>query len=208
MSYDSEEQESYEQYCLDTYQIPEADDVVGEYGYGDYPVGEPSYRGYGHKPVSNPTHDEGWFPPGRRFRRRAAEQRRVTNVGRDEDRVESTNRYIEFKKTVAYLHHMWEMEDKYHVQNMETFRALFEHGSPIMEINQSEIIDEILEMRDEDYKRQKLKRGEVIHGLNEHRLEVDLEALTARLRHDDHPYQNHDNPTDPEFDIYDSGLEI
>jgi hypothetical protein len=68
---------------------------------------------------------------------------------------------LEFDCIVEDLIHTWALEDKNHVQNMETFRKGFCAKKPHM----ADLIDEIIEIRNANYESGKRERSAIMQGL-------------------------------------------
>jgi hypothetical protein len=199
MSHESDEQARFEEYCLQTYQDPDADYQVGEYDPDYYAQGV-----YDSKPrVRVPTREVGVANYGRRHRRSKAQESGVKKLEDGKEEMEENNRSIWFEKAVAHLHHIWEIEDANHVKNMETFSDIFLNGTPIMELREEAIINRIIEIHDQSYESRKLKRGEEIRDLDERRHAAGSMADDARIANT--PYQ-YDRPVrDSQFDRDDGG---
>ena len=98
----------------------------------------------------------------------------------------------EFDNMTRDLIHKWAVEDEYHVQNMETFRKEFCAKMPQMA---TETIDEIIEIRDEDYESGKLERSAIMQGLCDRIRDAEMVAADASKVLERSPYYNTEDYT-------------
>ena len=90
----------------------------------------------------------------------------------------------EFDCIVKDLIDMWALEDKNHVQNMETFRKGFYEKQPHM----VELIDEIIEIRNENYESGKRERSAIMQGLCDGIRDAEMVAADASRVLERRPY--------------------